>query len=132
MRNSKHNFCEYNYMFVLVFYRVTQLYIHSYIHIFIHLLVWLTGCNTSWSKKCCLLMASTRIQSLLIPWARTMQLLCSTCWNPKEVGANASEVMELLARWGHTGTRQKLHFSVLLYRIPTEVYPRLMVSLPNS
>jgi hypothetical protein len=40
------------------------------------------------------------------------------CWNPKEIGSNANEGMDLLSRGKHTGKKLKLPSSMSLYRLP--------------
>jgi hypothetical protein len=39
-------------------------------------------------------------------------------WDPKEVGSNRSEGMDLLVRQRQAGSGQKLPFSMPLYKLP--------------
>ena len=48
------------------------------------------------------------------------RLVISICSNPKEVGSNAREGMDLLARIEQAGKEQKLPSSMSLYRRPAE------------
>ena len=47
-------------------------------------------------------------------------LVFSRCGNPEEVGSNASEGLDLLARGEQTGKEQKLPSFMSLYRLPAE------------
>ena len=47
------------------------------------------------------------------------QLIC-ICWNPEEVGSNASEGMDVLARQGQAGKEPKLASSMSLCKPPAE------------
>lgn len=51
-----------------------------------------------WSNNCCLLIESLRVQQLLHPKDWMSQLVHSRCWNPEDIGCNASERMDLPAR----------------------------------
>jgi hypothetical protein len=62
------------------------------------------------------------------------QLVFSRCWNPKEVGSNASEGMDL-PRCKQADKEQELPSSMSLYRFPAEdvqVHSGLKVCLSNS
>ena len=48
------------------------------------------------------------------------QLVYSICWNSKEVGSNASEEMDLLARARASRQREKLPLSCPLSGLPAE------------
>ena len=61
------------------------------------------------------------------------QLVSSTNWNPKEVNCNASEGIDLLARWGEAGKEQILPSNMSLYRLPAEGVAQIKVMcLPIS
>jgi hypothetical protein len=52
-------------------------------------------------------------------------LVFSRCGNPEEVGSNASEGLDLLARGEQTGKEQKLPSFMSLYRLPAEGVPHI-------
>ena len=52
-------------------------------------------------------------------------LVFSICWNPEEVGFNASEGMDVLARQEQVDKEQKLPSSTSLYRCPAEVMAQI-------
>lgn len=43
-----------------------------------------------------------------------------TCWDPEDIGFNASERTDLLARWEQAGNEKKLPSSMSLGRLPAE------------
>lgn len=49
-----------------------------------------------------------------------LQMVFNVCWNPKGVGPNASEGMDLLARHEQASKEQKLSSFMSLYGLPTE------------
>jgi hypothetical protein len=48
------------------------------------------------------------------------QLVFNICWNAKDIGTNASEGMDMLARRGQAGKEEKLIAFKSLYRLPAE------------
>lgn len=67
-----------------------------------------------------------RIQYLVSPRDWVSQLVFITLWNPKEVGSNASEVMDLPAR-----TSVERESKLLPAGCQQEVWPELEVDLPT-
>jgi hypothetical protein len=62
------------------------------------------------------------------------QLFFSTCWNPEEVGSNANEGIDLLARARASRQRKRASFLLPcpLYRLPAKGVVQLEVDLPTS
>jgi hypothetical protein len=52
-------------------------------------------------------------------------LVFSKHWNPEDVGCNASEGMDLLAKGEQAGKEQRLPSSMSLYGFQQQVWPRL-------
>jgi hypothetical protein len=50
------------------------------------------------------------------------------CWNPEEVGFNASKGTNLLARQEQAGKEQKLYSFIQLCRLPAEDMAQFVVS----
>lgn len=67
----------------------------------------MTGCESKVSK----------IQWLLSPQGLMSQLISRIHLNPKEVGSNPTEGMDVLARRGQAGKERKLPFPMSLHRL---------------
>jgi hypothetical protein len=60
------------------------------------------------------------------------QMVFGICWNPEEVGYNASERMDLLLRWEQTGKEPKLPFPCPFTDFQQKVWSMLKVGFTSS
>jgi hypothetical protein len=87
------------YIFIIIIMLHYILYIWEIAYIW-NLLQWLTGCSLTMSS------CEWEVQdssSCSVPQSWVSQLVICVSWNPKDVGSNASEGMDVLAKWGQAG-----------------------------